>query len=100
MTPADLAQVILAANRDMPFAEQMHSVEALAYADAVLAHLHPTITTAEELEALPVWSIVLDKWGHAWQKTDVNFWQCFGDYWDDHGLALIGPVTLLRKGTP
>ena len=29
-----------------------------------------TITTAAELDALPVGSVVLDRWGRAWQKHD------------------------------
>jgi hypothetical protein len=56
-----------------------------------------TVTTAEELDALPVGSVVLDNIGDAWTKTDVDFWQCFQTFNDSSGLALCGPLTVLHE---
>ena len=49
------------------------------YADALLAagYRKPrTITTPEELDALPVGSIILDVENDAWQKMTSGSWSC------------------------
>lgn len=57
------------------------------------------VTTAEELDALPVGSVVLESDGSAWQKTDVDYWERGGGGFDDgYGLALRGAVTVLHVG--
>lgn len=52
-------------------------------ADAVLADLHPKVTTAEELDALPTNSVVIDagRWIHErWERAAP----------DDHGWVRVG----------
>lgn len=58
---------------------------------------HHMGTTVDDLEALPVGSVVLDSEGDPWKKTDVDFWQCFEDSNDSHSLAAHwGPLTVLH----
>lgn len=42
--------------------------------EAVWAVMHPVLTTAEELDALPTGSIIRDKSGQAWQKVADSYW--------------------------
>jgi len=57
---------------------------------------HPTITTAEELDALPVGSVILDGDGMAAQKEDEWDWDGGGRCWVTRQLAL--PATVLHMG--
>ena len=60
-----------------------------------------TVTTAAELDELPVGSVVLDGWGTAYQKEADDdgdtYWSCFeGIIY--HFKTFHGPVTLLHEG--
>lgn len=57
------------------------------------------VTTAEELDALPVGSVVLDLGNTPWQKTDVDFWESLERYNDNWSLAEhYAPLTVLHEG--
>lgn len=68
------------------------------------------ITTAEELDALPVGSVVLDGIGDAWQRSDAHtdWWCPANPFYIEDGAATVlalggthNPVTVLyRPDTP
>ena len=47
---------------------------ARAALEAAWAVMHPVLTTAEELDALPTGSTIRDKNGQAWQKVADSYW--------------------------
>ena len=47
---------------------------ARAALEAAWSVMHPVLTTAEELDALPTGSIIRDKNGQAWQKVADSYW--------------------------
>lgn len=56
------------------------------------------------LDSLPTYSVVLDKYGHAWQSGPIYWYRAFGDdepfsSWD---LAFSFPITVIHtpKETP
>ena len=56
------------------------------------------------LDSLPTYSVVLDKYGHAWQFGPIYWYRAFGDdepfgSWD---LAFSFPITVIHtpKETP
>lgn len=59
------------------------------------------IYSIEQLNELPVGSVVLDSMGDAWQYSDYHDgWVCAG-YWpseDDAGIDFYFPVTLIYEG--
>lgn len=59
----------------------------------------PDALTAEQLDALPVWSIV-ETWSRWWVKTDPTEWAAISDYAEESGASLIrwgGPATLVTR---
>lgn len=48
-------------------------------ARAVIAAIHPTVSSVEELDALPDGSVVMDELGIALRKTIVGWWADTGD---------------------
>ncbi|AEV51957.1 hypothetical protein [Prescottella equi] len=73
----------LIADRAFYAVPSVSTEESWRIADAVLAALHPEITTAEELDALPTNSVVIDagRWIHErWERAVP----------DDHGWVRVG----------
>ena len=78
-----------------------------AMADIVLDLLHPVIETYEELDALPVGSVVRDEFGDTAVRAypDKDGWRCWSeiDYWDHSAEPLSAewfnlPATVLHEG--
>lgn len=55
------------------------------------------ISAVDDLDKLPVGSVALVD-GDPWQKTDVDYWQAYGDFNDGRGLLLLGSATVLHVG--
>lgn len=78
------------------------SDEAKAAAVAVIAAIHPTVTTVEELDALPIGSVLLGATGAAIEFTGVAEDGTIGvapgsaALWTDDDLHL--PATVLHMG--
>lgn len=72
-------------------------------AKMVLNHLHPTVSTVEEVAALPFGSVVLDDDDDAWQRFGSSVWWCTDRaieeaYTDAELVRIYGPLTVLRRG--
>ena len=65
-------------------------------AKMVLEYLHPTVTTDEEVSALPSGSVVVDAHGYAWQK-EVRRWYMAGATGGKDTVAAL-PATVLQRG--
>jgi hypothetical protein len=66
-------------------------------ARAVLAMFEPeTVTTADELDALPVGSVVLDDEGTAWKRGSGSWVGTGGEHVEPHEAA---PLTVIYRPT-
>jgi hypothetical protein len=77
-----------------------HEAGGASIADAVLAHLHPTVSATEELDALPVGGVVLTRLGEVVLKRHEpsgefkSWWAMAGtaEYFQSRELYLPGTV--------
>jgi hypothetical protein len=92
----ELAKVIISAYGEDSEAE-CPCEQDLDLADAILAagYRKPrTVTTAEELDALPVGSVILDPAGLSLHKTEFTGWRA------SNGVKNIGPAMLEQEALP
>jgi len=58
----------------MRLAQSLARTRARVALEAAWAVMHPVVTTAKELDALPTGSTIRDKNGQAWQKVADSYW--------------------------
>lgn len=100
------AAVVKAAQAISPKYWEAALEDARAALEAALPHLHPTVATAEELDALPVGSVVLMDDGSIWfkrtQRPKSVMWERIGhSQWGQSNVVVRhGHATVLHRGQP